>query len=81
MPYVLSASVAWKRGMATASHVAKGFLAFGSYSLQIVGYNLAAATQCFQPKAHILGPKLFFVTGLVIFVTAAARLVCPDLLG
>ena len=29
----------------------------------------------------VLGPKLFFVTGLVIYVTAAARLVCPDLLG
>ena len=30
---------------------------------------------------HVLGPKLFFVTGLVIFVSAVARLVCPDLLG
>ena len=30
---------------------------------------------------HLLGPKLFFVTGLVIFITAVARLVCPDLLG
>ena len=30
---------------------------------------------------EILGPKLFFVTGLVIFATAVARLVCPDLLG
>ena len=29
----------------------------------------------------ILGPKLIFVTGLVMFVPAAARLVCPDLLG
>ena len=29
----------------------------------------------------ITGPKLFFVTGLVIFVTTVARLVCPDLLG
>ena len=29
----------------------------------------------------VLGPKLFFVTGLVISVTAVARLVCPDLLG
>ena len=29
----------------------------------------------------VLGPKLFFVTGLVIFVTAVARLDCPDLLG
>ena len=29
----------------------------------------------------VLGPKLFFVTGLVIFATAVARLVCPDLLG
>ena len=28
----------------------------------------------------LLGPKLFFVTGLVIFVTAVARLVCPDLI-
>ena len=39
-----------------------------------------------QPMAHrsieeILGPKLFFVTGLVIFGTAVTRLVCPDLLG
>ena len=29
----------------------------------------------------VLGPKLFFVTGLVKFATAVARLVCPDLLG
>ena len=29
----------------------------------------------------ILGLELFFVTGLVKFVTAVARLVCPDLLG
>ena len=36
-------------------------------------------TQCFIH--YILGPKLFFVTGLVIFATAVARLVCPDLLG
>ena len=27
------------------------------------------------------GLKLFFVTGLVIFVTAVVRLVCPELLG
>ena len=32
-------------------------------------------------RIHVLGPKLFFVTGLVIFVTPVARLVCPDLLG
>ena len=31
--------------------------------------------------ADVLGPELIFVTGLVIFVTAVARLVCPDLLG
>ena len=30
---------------------------------------------------HLLGPKLIFVTGLVIFVTPVARLVYPDLLG
>ena len=35
----------------------------------------------FTRSLGILGPKLFFVTGLVIFVTAIARLVCPDLLG
>ena len=29
----------------------------------------------------LLGPKLIFVAGLVILVTAVARLVCPDLLG
>ena len=29
----------------------------------------------------ILGPKLFFVTGLVIFIAAVARPDCPDLLG
>ena len=29
----------------------------------------------------ILGPKLIFVIGSVKFVTAVARLVCPDLLG
>ena len=32
-------------------------------------------------RLGVLGPKLFFVTGLVIFATAVARLVCPDLLG
>ena len=35
--------------------------------------------KCLNHK--ILGPKLFFVTGLVIFITVIARLVCPDLLG
>ena len=34
-----------------------------------------------MPYMRELGPKLIFVTGLVIFVTAVARLVCPDLLG
>ena len=34
-----------------------------------------------RSRITVLGPKLFFVTGLVIFVTAVARLVCPDLLG
>ena len=29
----------------------------------------------------VLGTKLIFVTGLVKFVTAVARLVCPDQLG
>ena len=29
----------------------------------------------------LLGPKLFFVTGLVILTTAVARIVCLDLLG
>ena len=32
-------------------------------------------------ETPVLGPKLIFVTGLVKFVTAVARLVCPDLLG
>ena len=36
---------------------------------------------CKISKDIILGPKLFFVRGLVIFVTAVARLVCLDLLG
>ena len=31
--------------------------------------------------SSLLGPKLIFVTGFVKFVTAVARLVCPDLLG
>ena len=31
--------------------------------------------------SQILGPKSIFVTGLVKFVTAGARLVLPDLLG
>ena len=35
----------------------------------------------FKAIYNLLGPKLFFPTGLVIFVTAVARLVCPDLLG
>ena len=39
-----------------------------------------------RPSTHrnarsVLGPKLSFVTGLVIFVTAVGTLVCPDLLG
>ena len=33
------------------------------------------------PYMRVLGPKLIFVTGLVIFVTAVTRLVFPDLLG
>ena len=31
--------------------------------------------------AIVLGPELIFVTGLVTFVTAVVRLVCPNLLG
>ena len=34
-----------------------------------------------SPTWVILGPKLIIVTGLVKFATAAARLVCLDLLG
>ena len=34
-----------------------------------------------SPTWVVLGLKLFFVTGFGIFVTAVARLVCPDLLG
>ena len=34
-----------------------------------------------EQDTQVLGPKLFFVAGLVIFATAVARLVCPDLLG
>ena len=30
---------------------------------------------------NVLGSKLFFVTGLVIFVAVVAKLDCPDLLG
>ena len=30
---------------------------------------------------HMLDPKLIFVTGLVIFVSAVVRVVCPELLG
>ena len=29
----------------------------------------------------LLGPELIFVTGVVTFVNAVARLICPDLLG
>ena len=32
-------------------------------------------------QVDILGPKLILVRGLVKFVPAVARLVCPDLLG
>ena len=39
------------------------------------GYNYSVAFS-FE---DVLGPKLFFVIGLVIFVTAVARLVCLDL--
>ena len=31
-------------------------------------------------RLGVLGPKLFFVTGLVIFATAVPRLFCPNLL-
>ena len=34
-----------------------------------------------EPEVHVLGPELIFVIGLVKFVIAVARLVCPDLLG
>ena len=44
--------------------------------------SFRVATQAeYRTKLLILGPKLIFVTGLVTFVTAVARLVCPDLLG
>ena len=32
-------------------------------------------------RSLLQGPKLFYVTGSVIFATAVARLVCPYLLG
>ena len=34
-----------------------------------------------ESNVRVLGPKLILETGLVKFVTAAAGLVCPDLLG
>ena len=39
-------------------------------------FNLAVSGKSYV----ILGPELIFVTGLVKFVPAVARLVCPDLL-
>ena len=33
------------------------------------------------PLLLLLGPKLFFVPGLVLSITAVARLDYPDLLG
>ena len=34
-----------------------------------------------KDDVQVQGPKLIYVTVLVIFVTAVARLVCPYLLG
>ena len=42
---------------------------------------LHCGQKVFEVAGSVLGPKLIFVTGLVKFVTAVARLVCPDLLG
>ena len=53
----------------TVALVEKAIRSCGSYS---------AESLC---RGIVLGPKLFFVTGLVIFAIAVARLVCPDLLG
>ena len=54
-------------------------------------FDHAGFSYCLQPhqKGHdrvhrpgdVLDPKLIFVTGLEIFITAVARLVCPYLLG
>ena len=46
-----------------------------------VGKNLINVEKTKKATTKVLGPKLFFVTDLVQFVTAVARLVCPDLLG
>ena len=48
-----------------------------------VGSFICSTVDCEHSKRqkHVPGPKLIFVTGLVTFVTAVARLACPDLLG
>ena len=51
--------------------------------LNLLGRNEAAISNRGKIFSHhaVLGPKLIFVTDWVKFVTAVARLVCPDLLG
>ena len=49
-----------------------------AYSVDALGKKVKVLKVNF---GYVLGPKLFFVTGLVIFTTAVARLVCLDLLG
>ena len=46
----------------------------------VIGGGIAGCSVAYH-LAKMVGSKLFFVTGLVIFITAVARLDCPDLLG
>ena len=49
--------------------------------IQVVLALLPNSVPTASEADFVLGLKLFFVTGLVIFIAAVARLDCPDLLG
>ena len=61
--------------------IAKYEAEYGSGFASVKQFVSSLAFTFLLGLSHLLGPKLFFVTGLVIFVTAVARLVCPDMLG
>ena len=81
--YALQTIFLMEGGGVTFTQVGRIMKENGSFSgsNSVEPYLLKGITIKVQCLLYVLGPKLFFVTGLVIFVTAEARLVCPNLLG
>ena len=52
--------------------------------IQFITLKNRISAKCQMPSDFVpalLGPELIFVTGVVTFVNAVARLICSDLLG